>query len=51
MCSSDLTVSVKNPGSAGNALNAIYPQSPASIWAVGSFGNGHFDRTLIEHCT
>jgi len=40
----------RNPGTAANRLEAIYTQSPASAWTVGSYNNGHFNRTLIEHC-
>ncbi len=40
----------QNPGSAGNTLDAIYPQIADQHLGRGSFGNGHFNRTLIEHC-
>jgi hypothetical protein len=43
-------VTAPSPGTVGNDLSAIYAQSPASIWAVGTYNNGHFNRTLIEHC-
>jgi hypothetical protein len=45
------TVRGRGPGTAGNTLDATYTQSPTSTWAVGSFNNGHFNRTLIEHCS
>ena len=38
------------PGTAGNELNALFALSPTSIWAVGSYNDGGFNRTLIEHC-
>jgi hypothetical protein len=42
------TVPGANPG-ADNNLDAVYPLSATSIWAVGSFG-GSPAGTLIEHC-
>ncbi len=45
------TVPAKNPGTVGNGLDALYALSPASIWAVGSYNNGGFNRTLIERCS
>jgi hypothetical protein len=39
-----------NPGTTGNDLDALYAQSPATVWAAGSYSNGGFNRTLIEEC-
>jgi hypothetical protein len=41
--------SAPNPGT-GDALAAVFAESAHSIWAVGNFSSGGYDRTLIEHC-
>jgi hypothetical protein len=39
----------RNPGT-NNRLEAVFAQSPGSIWAVGSYSKSGTNRTLIEHC-
>ena len=40
----------QNPGTVINDLNAVFALSATSIWAVGSYNNGGFNQTLVEHC-
>ena len=43
-------VASPNPGGAdGSALVGVAALSPSSAWAVGEFGHGTAERTLIEH--
>jgi hypothetical protein len=39
----------RDPGT-NDSLNAVFAQSPRSIWAVGHYTSSGSFRTLIEHC-